>query len=83
MPVTLVVPGASCRGSSSTTGCTCRDRQGTGLHHINAVHREGVELLVWPPQEFVLEQIATLAVELKESHVLLHGDICGEEHSSA
>lgn len=30
----------------------------------------------------MLEQVATLAVELKESHVLLHGDICDtEEHN--
>jgi len=75
MPVIYVVPGTGCQGRSSTTVCTCRDRQGTCHHHINAVHREGVKLLVRTPHEFVLEQIATLAVELKESQVLLHGDI--------
>lgn len=75
MPVIYVAPGTGCQGRNSTMACTCRDRQGTCHHHVNAVHRKGVKLLVWTPHEFMLEQIATLAVELKQSHVLLHGDI--------
>lgn len=75
MPVIYVVPGTGCQGRNSTMVCTCRDRQGTRHHHVHAVHREGVKLLVWTPHEFMLEQIATLAVELKQSHVLLHRDI--------
>lgn len=75
MPVIHVVTANGCQGRNSTTVCTCRDRQGTCHHHVNAIHRERVKWLVWTPHEFMLEQIATLAIELKQSHVLLHGDI--------
>lgn len=56
-------------------GCTCRDTDSSGHQPVDTVHREGVELLVGAPHELVLEQVPTLPIELKQGHVLLHGDI--------
>lgn len=65
-------------GHLSTSG-PCRNRKGGGHHHIDAVHREGVELLVQPTHELMLEEVAALPVELKERHVLLHGQVWGNK----
>lgn len=63
----------------SVVVCTCRYRQAACHHHINAVNRERVKLLVWTPHEFVFEEVATLAIELKESHILLHREVWGRQ----
>lgn len=65
-------------GQWSASG-PCRNGEGGGYHHVNAVHREGVELLVQPAHELMLEEVATLPVELKQRHVLLHGQVLGNK----
>lgn len=55
---------ASPPGHLSTSG-PCLNGKGGGYHDVDAIYREWVELLVWPTHELMLEEVATLPIELK------------------
>lgn len=53
----------------------CLDGEGAGHDCVNPVAKR-VKLLVSTTQDVVLEQVTRPAVEFKQSHVQLHGEIC-------
>lgn len=54
---------------------TCLYGQRARHDRVDAV-AEGVELLVAAPQDVVLEQVTSSAVELEKRQIELHGEVC-------